>query len=112
MQERRLDRFSTTPPVPCKSGPRFTGISISVLPIVRMSVQMHYCKDKNLVLLNTIDNAIGEPVYKTAPHVLFYDWPGGGVVDNILDGVKDLDCKIVTKAVFTIFIVIDSLKEL
>ncbi len=52
------------------------GISISVFPIVRMSVQMHYCQDENLVLLNTVDNAIWKTVYKTAPDAFFYDWPG------------------------------------
>ncbi len=49
---------------------------------------MHYCKDENLVLLDPIDNAIGEPVYKTAPHVFFYDRPGGGVIDKEGDRVK------------------------
>ena len=34
---------------------------------------MHYCKDENLVLLNAIDNAMREAVYKTAPDVFFYD---------------------------------------
>jgi hypothetical protein len=56
-----------------------------------MSPQMHYRKDENLVLLNTIDDAIGEPVYETSPHAFFYDRPGGWVVDNILDSGKHLD---------------------
>jgi len=53
-----------------------------------MSVQMHYCEDENLVLLNTIDNAIWETVYKTAPDAFFYDWPGSWVVGNILNRAK------------------------
>ena len=73
---------------------------------------MHYCKDENLILLNTIDDAIGESVYKTASHVFFYDRPGGWVVDNILDSGKHLDLKIVPKASLMIFVVIDSLTEL
>jgi hypothetical protein len=59
-------RSSITPWITCTSDPQLAGISISFFPIVRMSAQMHYCKDENLVLLNPIDNAIGEPVYKTA----------------------------------------------
>jgi hypothetical protein len=89
--ERGLGWFSIMPRITCTSDPQPAGILISFFPIVRMSVQMHYCKDENLVLLHPIDNAIGEPVYKTAPHVFFYDRPGGGVIDNILDGVKHLD---------------------
>ncbi len=71
---------------------------------------MHYCEDENLVLLNTVDNALRETVYKTAPDVLFYDRPRSWVGDNILNSRKHFDSKIVTKAAF--FVVIDRFTEL
>ena len=55
--------------------PNWAAISISVFPVVRMSVQMHYCEDETLIPLNTVDNAVRETVYKTAPDVFFYDRP-------------------------------------
>lgn len=69
---------------------------------------MHYCKNENPALLNTIDNAVRETVYKTAPDVFFYDQPHSWVIDNVLDGSKHLDGKIVTQARLTIFVVFNS----
>ena len=66
-------------------------VSISAFPIIRMSVQMHYCKDENLVMLNTIDNAIRKTVHKAAPDAFFYDRPRSWVGDNILNSGKNLD---------------------
>ena len=53
-----------------------------------MSVQVHYRKNENLALLNTVNNAIRETVYKTAPDIFFYDRPRSWVIDNVLDGGK------------------------
>src|SRR3989304_8398198 len=66
-------------------------ISMSVFPIIRMSVQVHYRKNENLALLNTVNNALRETVYKTAPDIFFYDRPRSWVIDNVLDGGKHLD---------------------
>ena len=60
-------------------------------PIIRMSVQVHYRKNENLALLNTVNNAIRETVYKTAMDIFFYDRPRSWVIDNVLDGGKHLD---------------------
>ena len=56
-----------------------------------MSVQVHYRKNENLALLNTVNNALRETVYKTAPDIFFYDRPRSWVIDNVLDGGKHLD---------------------
>ncbi len=73
---------------------------------------MHYCKDKNLVLLDTVDNAAGETMYKTASDVFFYDRPRSWLGDNILNSGEHLDRKVVTEATLPFFVVLDSLKEL
>jgi hypothetical protein len=52
---------------------------------------MHYCKDENLALLNTVDNAVRETMHKTAPDVFFYDRPRSWVGDNILNSRRHLD---------------------
>jgi hypothetical protein len=44
-----------------------------------MSAQMHYRKDVDLFLLNTIDNTVRKAVYKTPPSTFFYDRPGSWV---------------------------------
>jgi len=56
-----------------------------------MSVRVHYRKNENLALLNTVNNALRETVYKTAPDIFFYDRPRSWVIDNVLDGGKQLD---------------------
>ena len=52
---------------------------------------MHYGKDEDLVLLDTVDDAIGETVYKTAPETFFNDRPRTWVGDNILDRGENLN---------------------
>jgi hypothetical protein len=37
---------------------------------------MHYRKDVDLFLLNTVDNAVRKAMYKTPPGTFFYDRPG------------------------------------
>ena len=53
------------------SGAFCYAISRSVFPIIGMSAQMHYCKDEYLALLDTVDNSIGEAVYKAASKIFF-----------------------------------------
>jgi hypothetical protein len=52
---------------------------------------MHYCKDKNFVLLDSIDNAVGETMYKTASEAFFYDRLRTWVGNNILNSGEHLD---------------------
>jgi hypothetical protein len=66
-------------------------VLISAFPVVGMSAKMHYCKDENLVLLDTVDNAIRETVYKAAPDALFDDGPCNWVGGNILDSSEHLN---------------------
>lgn len=68
---------------------------------------MHYRKDENPRLFYTVDNTEWKTVYKAAPDVFFYDRPGIWVVDNFLNAIKYLDRKIITKSLFTCFIVFD-----
>ncbi|MBI5038286.1 MAG: hypothetical protein HZC13_00715 [Nitrospirae bacterium] len=44
---------------------------MSIFPIIRMSAQMHYRKDEDPGLLNTVNKTIWETVYKTTPDVFF-----------------------------------------
>ncbi len=73
---------------------------------------MHYCKDKDLTLLNAINNTVGETIYKTAPDVFFYNRPSSWVINNVLKAGKYLYREVITKSPFTPFIVINSLGEL
>src|SRR3972149_5594862 len=95
-----------------RSGETCSAMSISIFPIIRMSAQMHYSKDKNPCLLNTVDNTVWETIYKATPDVSFYDRPGSWVVDNFLNTCKHLDREIITKSLFTIFVVFDSFVKL
>ena len=69
-------------------------------------------KDNNPCLLNTVDNSVWKTVYKTTPNVFYYDWPGSWIVNYFLNAVKHLDRKIITKSLFTFFIVFDSFVKL
>ena len=95
-----------------QTGTTGSAISMSVFPIIRMSAKMHYSKDKNPGLLNTVDNTVWETVYKTTPDVVFYDWPGSWVVDNFLNAFKHLDREIITKSLFAFFVVFNRFVKL
>jgi len=69
-----------------------------------MPAQMHYRKDENPGLLNTVNKPIWKTVYKTTPDVFFYDRPGSWIVDNFLNAVKHLDREIIAKSLFTFFV--------
>ena len=73
---------------------------------------MHYRKDENPGLFDTVDNTAWETVDKATPDVFFYERPGSWVVDNFLNAIKHLDRKIITKSLFTCFIVFDSFVKL
>ncbi len=60
-------------------------LSISAFPVIGVPAKMHDCEDENLVLLDTVDNAIRETVYKAAPDAFFYDGLCNWVGDNILN---------------------------
>ena len=66
-------------------------VSISAFPVIGVSAKMHYCKDENFVLLDTVNNAVRETVYKAAPDPFFYDGPCNWVGDNILNSGEHLN---------------------
>jgi hypothetical protein len=73
---------------------------------------MHDCKDKDTRRFETVENTEGKTIHKTTAHIVVYDRPGIRMIDDALDGSKDLKRQIVAKAGFTIFVVVNSRAEL
>lgn len=71
---------------------------------------MHYCEDENL-MLDAINNTVREAIYKTSPDVFFYNRPSRWIANNVPNTGKYLYREIVTKSLFTLLVVINSLGE-
>jgi hypothetical protein len=59
---------------------------------------MHDCKDKDTRRFETVENTEGKTIHKATAHIVVYDRPGIRMIDDALDGSKDLKRQIVAKA--------------
>lgn len=73
---------------------------------------MHYRQDKDPTIFDAVKDTIRKTVYKTTPDIFFDEGPRIGIFDYVLDSGEHFDGKIVTKARFATFIVLNSREKL
>jgi hypothetical protein len=72
-----------------------------------MTVEMHHRQDKYPVGFNTIDHAIWKSAGKTAMNIALQRWPRFRIGKDVLNRHMDFNGKVLAKAGFAFFVVIN-----
>jgi hypothetical protein len=83
-----------------------------MFPIVRITMEVHYGKNKYAFCFFRIQHAIGESFCLAPSYFSLKDGPGPGVLNGTTDGCINLYGKIETQSRFTFLIVVNSFEEL